>query len=57
MVHQVLDFSSVVQGFRVFRFKNVLDGCTNDNVQKANVKAKISLEPITSEADLPIEVL
>ena len=53
----MLDSDSVLKGFKVFRFKNVLDGCTNDNVEADNIMPYISLEPIITAPDPTIEIL
>ena len=52
MVHGVRDINGDVEGFKVFKFKELLDGCTNENVfdviTENNVVPTILMNPVTS---------
>ena len=52
MVHGVRAINGDVEGFKVFKFKKILDGCTNENVfveiTENNVEPTRLMNPIIS---------
>ena len=59
-VHGVRAANGDLEGFKVFKFKEILDGCTNENVFIediiANIVPTINLDPIT-RTDVDLNVL